>query len=136
MRVVRALAPLLGLVLAAACARAAPATPRDDPGAPVPTAQSTAQPTAGMNPLEVFQDGFVGRGQPLRNGGAVPLGGDVRAEIFIDPYPATGGSSWLDLYLASNGQPIKNAAVVTDSEMLYMSHAALHQDGRTLGDGH
>jgi hypothetical protein len=93
-------------------------------------------PAQSTQALGVFVDGFDHQGQPLRNGGAVRLDSNLSAEVFVDPYPATGPSSWLDLYLDRSGQPVTDAAVAADNEMTYMSHGASHQDGRTSGDGH
>ena len=82
--------------------------------------------------LEVFHDG---KSTPLRNGGMVTLD-DLNVEVFVDPYPPTTLTSWLDLYMTRNGHAVSGASVTMDYQMAYMSHGVLNAAGKDSGDGH
>ena len=84
----------------------------------------------------MFSDGFAGKGTPLRNGSAVPLGGGLSAALYLDPYPPAGISSWLDLYLSRDGEAQGEAEIVLQNEMAYMDHGTTQVKGSSAGDGH
>jgi YtkA-like protein len=87
-------------------------------------------------PLEVFPEGFDGAGLRLRNGGTVTVGQGLTTEVFLDPFPATGQTVWIDLYVQRQGQPVGGAIVSADNEMAYMTHGSSRQDGSDSGGGH
>ena len=91
---------------------------------------------AGQAALQVFPQGFSASGNPLRNGAGVSLAPDLRVEVFVDPYPATGSTVWLDLLLLQDGTPVDTADVSSDNTMAYMSHGTTHQQSTSSGDGH
>ena len=106
---------------------------------PVDVAQGRAvgPPVAGQpEPLQVFSDGFGGKGTPLRNGSTVALGSGLSAALYLDPYPPAGISLWLDLYLSRDGRPQGDAEIVLQNEMVYMDHGSTQVKGNSAGDGH
>lgn len=88
------------------------------------------------NPVRVFADGFEGQGVPLRNGGSVALKGGLDAGVFVDPFPPSAARSLLDLYLRKEGQPVADAEVTMDNDMVSMAHGAFKADDKSAGDGH
>ncbi|GAC1323860.1 MAG: hypothetical protein NVSMB2_21720 [Chloroflexota bacterium] len=84
----------------------------------------------------MFPGGFGADGQALRNGSSVALGSGLSAEVFVDPYPATGPNVWLDILLIKDGQSVTSADVSSETEMAYMSHGTAHVVGANAGSGH
>lgn len=90
----------------------------------------------GQAALQVFPSGFDADGQALRNGSSVALGSGLSAEVFVDPYPATGPNVWLDILLMKDGQSVTSAQVSSETEMAYMNHGTAHVVGSNAGSGH
>jgi hypothetical protein len=97
---------------------------------------AACSPAKQQPPLQTFPNGFEGSALQLRNGGAVAVGQGLRTEVFLDPFPATGQSVWIDLYVERQGRPVDGATVTAENEMAYMSHGSTHQDGTNSGGGH
>jgi hypothetical protein len=74
----------------------------------------------------------------LKNGGKINLGDGLSMEVFITPYPPAQLTAWLDLYLTRqpDDQPIKDAEISMEYDMLYMYHGPFKVIGDNLGDGH
>jgi hypothetical protein len=94
--------------------------------------------SARQSPLQVFPKGFDATGSPMAliNGGTVELGRGLSAEVFMDPYPASGSTSWFDLYLLREDRPLADAEVRVELEMAYMSHGVSKPLPQTSADGH
>jgi hypothetical protein len=84
--------------------------------------------------LKVLQnDEFV----PVPNGGIIPLENDLQAEVFIAPYPPTNFSADVDLYLTTgDGQPVTEAEINIEYDMMYMNHGPSEAKHVNLGNGH
>lgn len=74
----------------------------------------------------------------LRNGGRFNLGDGLSVEVFVDPYPPTRLKAWVDLYLTREpgGQPVTDAEIIMEYDMLFMYHGPFKAIGDNLGDGH
>ena len=118
------------MLLASACAPASGQT-----GAASPPASQEPR-IAGQAALELFPSGYDSAGVVLRNGASVTLAHDISVEVYVDPYPATGSTVWLDLFLARKSQAIDTAQVISNNEMAYMTHGSTRQVGTNSGDGH
>lgn len=74
----------------------------------------------------------------LRNGGRINLGDGLSMEVFVDPYPPTRLKAWVDLYLTRepDGQPVTDAEISMEYDMLFMYHGPFKATADNLGDGH
>jgi hypothetical protein len=121
---------LLTVLLSGACA--------SDSSSMRPRADVPSVPVAGsrQSPMQLFAAGFDSAGTPLRNGATVALAQGLSAEVFLDPYPPTGGASWLDLYVTREGRAVPDAQVTIECEMAYMNHGVARPAAKHAGDGH
>ncbi len=73
----------------------------------------------------------------MENGGRVPVSDDFVAEVFVSPYPPDWNTD-LHLFLLhkTDFEPVKDADVDLDYEMVWMDHGVDTQVGRKVGDGH
>lgn len=90
----------------------------------------------GQSALVIFPNGFDADGRTLRNGSSIALGSGLSAEVFVDPYPATGPNVWLDILLMKDGQSVTSAQVSSETEMAYMNHGTAHIVSSNAGSGH
>lgn len=72
----------------------------------------------------------------IKNGGQVVLGDGLVAEIFVDPYPPSTLRSWLDIYLTQDGEPVTDASIGIEYDMLAMLHGPFWGEAEKLGGGH
>ena len=72
----------------------------------------------------------------IKNGGQVVLGGGLVAEIFIDPYPPSTLRAWMDVYLTQDGEPVTDASIGLEYDMLAMLHGPFWGEAEKLGGGH
>ena len=72
----------------------------------------------------------------IRNGGRVELGDDVAVEIYLDPYPPTTLHSVVDLYLTRDGEPVTDASIDVEFDMLAMVHGPFVATAKKIGAGH
>ena len=72
----------------------------------------------------------------IRNGGTVMLGDGLAAEIFVDPYPPSTLRTWVDFYLTQDGEPVEDASIGVDYDMLSMVHGPFSGPAEKLGGGH
>lgn len=74
----------------------------------------------------------------LRNGGKINLGDGLSMEVFVDPYPPTRLKAWVDLYLTHepDGQPVTDAEISMEYDMMFMYHGPFKATADNLGDGH
>ena len=101
-------------------------TPSDtDPWVP---AESRADKSSRINVLDdqIF----------IRNGGEVRLGEDTAIEVFVDPYPPSTLTSWLDIYLTRDGEPVADASMGIEYDMLAMAHGPFWDEADNIGGGH
>ncbi len=126
--------PVLGGVWLARGSYSSPALKPGDALAEQPGAQTGDGAGQSKSRIEVMRNG-----QPisLPNGGMVDLGDGLKAEVFLTPYPPAQFSADLDLYLTdANGQPVTDAVVNLEYDMLYMSHGQSRATTRNQKDGH
>ena len=84
--------------------------------------------------IDIIQNGVS---NPISNGDSVQLTDDVQVEIFIAPYPPDSSSASMDLYLVTiGGEPVTDAEIRLEYDMLYMFHGASKIDANNLGNGH
>lgn len=77
---------------------------------------------------EVFQ---------IPNGGSIPWDENMQLEVFISPYPPTGFSVDVDYYLTTlEGEPISDANIEVDYDMMFMAHGPFFNSLNNLGNGH
>jgi hypothetical protein len=86
--------------------------------------------------MQVFVEGFTGTGAPLRNGEVVSLADGLDVKVFVDPYPLSGTSAWFDLSLSKEGQPIGDAEISMEGQMVYMNHGTYRVKGKSAANGH
>ncbi len=72
----------------------------------------------------------------IRNGGQVVLDDGLAVELFLDPYPPTTLRSWLDFYLTKDGEPVTDASMGIEYDMLAMAHGSFWGEAEKLGGGH
>jgi len=72
----------------------------------------------------------------IRNGGEVRLGEDTAIEVFVDPYPPSTLTSWLDIYLTRDGEPVADASMGIEYDMLAMAHGPFWDEADNIGGGH
>jgi hypothetical protein len=72
----------------------------------------------------------------IRNGGEVRLGEDTAIEVFVDPYPPSTLTSWLDIYLTREGEPVADASMGIEYDMLAMAHGPFWDEADNIGGGH
>lgn len=72
----------------------------------------------------------------IRNGGEVRLGEDTAVEVFVDPYPPSTLTSWLDIYLTRDGEPVADASMGIEYDMLAMAHGPFWGEADNIGGGH
>lgn len=72
----------------------------------------------------------------IRNGGRVELGDGSAVEFYIDPYPPTALHSTMDIYLTHDGEPIPDASVDVEFDMLAMLHGPFISAAKDIGGGH
>jgi len=72
----------------------------------------------------------------IRNGGRVELGDDLAVEIYLDPYPPTSLHSVVDLYLTQAGEPVTDASIDVEFDMLSMAHGPFMATAKQIGGGH
>jgi hypothetical protein len=72
----------------------------------------------------------------IRNGGRLELGGDLAVEIYLDPYPPTALHSVVDLYLTREGEPVTDASIDVEFDMLSMAHGPFVATAKQIGGGH
>lgn len=66
------------------------------------------------------------------------LGDGLSMEVFVDPYPPTRLTTWVDLFLSRGpgGRPVSDAEVIMEYDMRFMYHGPFKVIGDNLGDGH
>ncbi|MBZ0276729.1 MAG: FixH family protein [Anaerolineae bacterium] len=98
------------------------------------------QPTAGAEATEANSRIHIMRNGvpvPIRNGEAVAINDSYQVEVFFAPYPPTGSTVNLDLYLTRvDGEAVTDADVSLDYDMLYMFHGPFKSRVDNLGGGH
>lgn len=72
----------------------------------------------------------------IRNGGQVVLGDGLAVEIFADPYPPATLTSFLDFYLTRDGEPVTDASMGIEYDMLAMVHGPFNSVADNIGGGH
>jgi len=72
----------------------------------------------------------------IKNGGQVVLGGGRVIEIYLDPYPPTTLRTYMDVYLEENGEPLDDAGIGMEYDMLAMVHGPFFGEAEKVGDGH
>lgn len=147
-------------ILAAACG-SAPAAPSDapettSPSSETPSAQvvtdtpaNSSQPTAGPGADQAYVPErsidteekrlnvtLNGETVYIRNGSQVFLGDGLAVEIFVDPYPPSTLRTWVDLYLTRDGEPVTDASMGIEYDMLAMVHGPFSGVAEKLGGGH
>ncbi|MEE8330329.1 MAG: hypothetical protein V3R84_01000 [Acidimicrobiia bacterium] len=96
--------------------------------------QPGASATAGLDRLRY--EGPNGT-TSLANGGVVALTDDLNMQVSLSPYPPTTFDIDIDLFLTNAaGQPIVDASISADWDMILMWHGPFETDFQSLGDGH
>lgn len=72
----------------------------------------------------------------IRNGGRVELGDGLAVEVYLDPYPPTTLHAVLDLYLTRDGEPVDDASIDVEFDMLSMAHGPFVATAKKIGGGH
>ena len=72
----------------------------------------------------------------LRNGAQVLLSDALTVELFVDPFPPSTLSVWLDVYLTDAAGPVLDAEMSIDYDMLAMEHGPFSSEAENLGGGH
>jgi len=72
----------------------------------------------------------------IKNGGQVVLGDGRVIEIYLDPYPPTTLRTYMDIYLEENGEPLDDASIGMEFDMLSMVHGPFFGEAEKVGDGH
>lgn len=72
----------------------------------------------------------------VKNGGRIILGDGRVVEVFVDPYPPSTLRAWLDLYLTQDGEPIEDASIRIEYDMLAMVHGPFTAVAENVGGGH
>lgn len=117
--------PAASASTAAPAVAASPQPKREGPWVPE---SSVADSSSRVNVLEeqIF----------IRNGGEVVLDDGLAVELFLDPYPPTTLRSWLDFYLTKDGEPVTDASMGIEYDMLAMAHGSFWGEAEKLGGGH
>lgn len=128
-----------------------PASIGPNQGGPAPSQETTATPAASTTSADDF--GYVPESSIdtqdkrlnvtlndetiyIRNGGQVVLRDGLAVEIYVDPYPPATLRTWLDFYLTKGGEPVTNASMGMDFDMLAMEHGPFWSEAENLGGGH
>jgi hypothetical protein len=72
----------------------------------------------------------------VKNGGQVVLGNGRVIELFVDPWPPSTLRAYLDIYLEENGEPLEDASIGIEYDMLAMVHGPFFGSSDNIGAGH
>ncbi len=73
----------------------------------------------------------------LPNGGTIPLGADMNLEVFVAPYPPDTFEVAVDFYVTtSGGDPVEDAEIVVNWDMIFMTHGPFLTEVEHIGGGH
>lgn len=143
---------ITGLVFAACTGTTGPSVEFSTPAQASDASVSDADPKQGVVETKVGEPGqddadlansrlgFVykrGEAVGMKNGGRVPLGDDIIAEVFLSPYPPDWQTD-LHLFLMDKNtfEPLTDVDVDLVYEMVYMDHGIDALEGTKVKDGH
>jgi hypothetical protein len=73
----------------------------------------------------------------LPNAGVVALSDELDLAVSVSPYPPTTFNVDVDLYLTdAAGQPVVDATITVEWDMVFMWHGPFLSEFRPVGDGH
>lgn len=79
----------------------------------------------------------TGFGEPLPNGGAIPLGDGLAVAVTVVPYPPINfDPATVDFAVTRDGQPVTDAAMTISYDMRFMQHGPFPLDLGTAATGH
>ena len=110
------------------------------PGAPTPGATDDVTPYVPEDSVDTEDKrlNVTVNGQIvyLKNGGQVVLGDGREIEIYLDPFPPTTLRTFMDIYLTENGEPLDDAGIGMEYDMLAMVHGPFFGEADKIGGGH